>query len=81
MYTPNGHVPQTHETLTKAIAAAQAEVIFTVPYVLKLLAEGQDGIEALKAARAVSSTGSRTPDDLGDMLTEMGVHLGCQLGA
>ena len=81
MYCMNGHVPQTHDTLTEAILAAQPEIIRTVPYTLKLLAEKQDGIRAMQAARLVSTTGSQCPDALGDFLVNEGVHLGCQFGA
>jgi acyl-coenzyme A synthetase/AMP-(fatty) acid ligase len=81
LYLFNGHVPQTHDTLTAAILAAQPEIVWTVPYVLKLVAEKEDGIEALKKCWMVSSSGSRCPDDLGDMLTKSGVFLGLLFGS
>jgi len=77
----NGHVPQTHDTVTASIIAAKPEVVWTVPYVLKLLAEKQDGIDALKSAYLVSSSGSRLPDDLGDLLVSQGVFVGLTFGA
>lgn len=81
MYAMSGHVAQTHTTVTAAITAAQPEIIWTVPYVLKLLAEKPDGIEAIKNCKFVSSGGSKLPDELGNMLTEAGVHVGMQFGS
>lgn len=81
LYLFNGYVPQTNRTLTEAINAAKPEIVWTVPYVLKLLAESEAGIEALRRCHIVSSSGSRCPDELGDMLTEKGVFLGCLFGS
>ena len=81
IYAMSGHVPQTHDTVTAAIKAANPDIIWTVPYVLKLLAEKQDGIDVLKKCRFVSSGGSKLPDELGDMLTDAGVHIGMQFGS
>jgi hypothetical protein len=54
--------------------------VWTVPYVLKLLAETERGIQVLKKCKVVSSNGSRCPDELGDLLTARGVFLGCLFG-
>jgi acyl-coenzyme A synthetase/AMP-(fatty) acid ligase len=81
LYLFNGHVPQTHNNLTAAILAARPEIVWTVPYVLKLLAEKEDGIEALKQCWMVSASGSRCPDDLGDYLTSCGIFLGLLFGS
>ena len=81
IYLFNGYAPQTNRTLTEAINTAKPEIVWTVPYVLKLLAETEAGIEALKRCQIVSSSGSRCPDELGDMLTEKGVFLGCLFGS
>lgn len=48
---------------------------YAVPYVLKLLAETEEGIECLAGFEAVSYAGAAVPDDLGDRLTERGVNL------
>jgi hypothetical protein len=80
-YIMNGHVPQTHDTVTQAIKAANPEIIWTVPYVLNFLAEKQEGIDVLKKCKIVNSSGSRCPDDLGDLLVSQGVHLGLILGS
>ncbi len=79
-YVMNGHVPQTHTTITAAILACSPEIVWTVPYVLKLLAEQQDGIDALKKCYMVSASGSKCPDELGDLLVSQGVFLGLTFG-
>ncbi|KAG5914172.1 putative NRPS-like protein biosynthetic cluster [Claviceps africana] len=81
MFAMNGHVPQTHATVTAALAEARPDIVWTVPYVLKLLAERPEGIEVLRKCRFVSSGGSRLPDELGDLLTEHGVHVASQFGS
>ncbi len=81
IFLMNAHIPQTCDTITAAIVAAKPEVVYTVPYVLKLLAEKPAGIAALKAATLVSASGSRTPDELGDLLTAEGVHFGTVFGS
>ena len=67
-------MPQTRGNLVASIRAAQPEMLYTVPYVLKLLAES-DGVDALRACQVVSTTGSQCPDELGDLLTDARVHL------
>ena len=81
IYLFNGHVPQTHDTVTAAIRAASPESVWTVPYVLKLLCEKRDGIEALKRCKVVSCRGSRCPDELGDLVVKEGIHFGTAFGA
>ena len=81
LYIFNNHVPQTNTTLCSAIEAANPEIVWTVPYVLKLLAETERGIQALKKCKVVSSSGNRCPDELGDLLTSRGVLFGCLFGS
>lgn len=81
VYMFNGNVPQTHDTVTAAINAAQPEIVWTVPYVLGLLAEKPAGMETLKKCKVVSSGGSRCPDELGDLLVANGIHFGTGFGA
>jgi acyl-coenzyme A synthetase/AMP-(fatty) acid ligase len=81
IYLFNGRVPQTHDTVTAAIRAAEPEIVWTVPYVLKLLAEKRDGIEVLKKCKIVSCSGSRCPDELGDLMVREGIHFGTVFGA
>jgi acyl-CoA synthetase (AMP-forming)/AMP-acid ligase II len=84
IYLFNGHVPQTHETIVKAIKGVGGngpEIVWTVPYVLKLLAEKREGINVLKKCKIVSCSGSRCPDELGDLLVNEGIHFGSAFGA
>jgi acyl-coenzyme A synthetase/AMP-(fatty) acid ligase len=81
IYLFNGNVPQTHDTVTAAIRAADPEIVWTVPYVLKLLAEKRDGVEVLKKCKVVSCSGSRCPDELGDLMVREGIHFGTVFGA
>lgn len=81
IYLFNGNVPQSHDTVVPAIRAANAECVWTVPYVLKLLLEKPDGLEVLKPTKIVSCSGSRCPDELGDTLVNNGIHFGTNFGA
>jgi acyl-coenzyme A synthetase/AMP-(fatty) acid ligase len=81
IYLFNSHVPQANSTLCDAIEAASPDIVWTVPYVLKLLAETKRGIQALIKCKVVSSSGSRCSDELGDMLIERDVFLGCLFGS
>lgn len=77
----NPDLPTTCEGLTKAIKAVRPELLSTVPYMLKLLAEEQNGIEAMRDCKYVLSTGSQCPDDLGDRLVQLDVNLGTLFGS
>ncbi|KAI1773586.1 acetyl-CoA synthetase-like protein [Hypoxylon cercidicola] len=76
----NAHMPLTADNLISALKSIQPEICHTVPYVLKLMAERQDGIEVLKRCKFVTSAGARTPDELGNRVVEAGVKLGLIFG-
>lgn len=76
----NADLPLTAENLVEALKEIQPEICHTVPYVLKLMAERQDGIEVLKRCKFVTAAGARTPDELGDRVVQQGVNLGVILG-
>lgn len=80
VYFLNPDLPLTCEGLTAAIREANPGTLCAVPYVLKLLAEQESGISALKHVGQVMFTGSQCPDDLGDRLVEKGVNLASFLG-
>jgi acyl-coenzyme A synthetase/AMP-(fatty) acid ligase len=80
IYMYNANVPLTSRGLTAALEEVKPEVFFAVPYVLKLVAESQRGLAALRACATVSTSGSACPDDLGSLLTESGVHYVTALG-
>ena len=75
LYLFNINLPLTSQTLILSLEKIQPEIMFGVPYVLKLLAESPKGIAALKAINVVSSAGSAIPDEIGDLLVEKGVNL------
>lgn len=84
LYLFNGHVPQTHATILEAIRMCEPEIVYTVPYVLKLLVEGEgreEGSKVLRQVRTVSISGSKCPDELGDLLVKEGVWFGTSFGA
>ena len=81
IYAMSGYVPQTCGTVTAAVKAAKPDIMWTVPYILKLLAEKPDGIDSIKNCRFVGCGGSQLPDELGDMLVEAGVHIGMDFGS
>ena len=80
-YMYNASMQLTSTNLTATIEAIHPEVILSVPYGLKLIAENQRGIEALKACKIVSFAGSGCPDELGDYLTNQGIKLVGGFGA
>ena len=80
VYFLNPDLPLTCEGLTAAIREAKPGTLCAVPYVLKLLAEQESGIDALKYVGQVMFTGSQCPDDFGDRLVEKGVNLANFMG-
>ncbi|KAJ5124163.1 Male sterility NAD-binding [Penicillium bovifimosum] len=80
-YLGNHSLPVTYQTLCDALQVAQPQQISAVPYAIKLLAEGQEGIDALAKAQLVLFGGSSCPDDLGDRLVAQGVNLVANYGA
>ena len=51
------------------------ELMYSVPYFLKLLEETEGGTEALRKLKMVLFAGSSCPDALGNRLVDAGVHL------
>ncbi len=74
-YMYNASLPLTSSNLTAAIEAVRPGVFLCVPYGLKLIAENQKGIDALKTCKVVAFAGSGCPDELGDFLTNEGIKL------
>lgn len=71
------HIPLTSSNIVRIIASSptKPEQHFAVPYVLKLLAETEEGTRCLAGFEAVSFAGAAVPDDLGDRLVGAGVNL------
>ncbi|KAI0377293.1 acetyl-CoA synthetase-like protein [Hypomontagnella monticulosa] len=76
----NAHLPLTADNLISALKSIEPEICHTVPYVLKLMAERQDGVDILKRCKFVTAAGARTPDELGNRVVEAGVKLGLIFG-
>jgi nucleoside-diphosphate-sugar epimerase len=76
----NASLPLTADNLISALNAIQPEIVHSVPYVLKLIAEQDSGVETLKRCKRVTGAGARTPDELGDRLVAAGVQLGTIFG-
>ena len=81
MYYFNYAFPLTKQNITATLEAVKPDLLFCVPYVLKLLGESREGIEALAKIDLVMYGGSACPDDLGDMLVNNGVNLVANYGA
>ncbi|KAK0275938.1 hypothetical protein LTR35_010707 [Friedmanniomyces endolithicus] len=81
IYLANHSLPVTSTNMLRAISAAKPKLVIAVPYVLKLLTEKEEGVQALAAADLVLFNGSGCPDDLGDRLVAAGVNLVANYGA
>ena len=81
MFWVNHKAPITSNNLLEAMQAVKPQMVSAVPYVLKLLAEKEEGIAALARAQLVMYAGSSCPDELGDRLVEGGVNLIANYGA
>jgi hypothetical protein len=77
----NASLPLSSHNLVEAMEATEPESFHGVPYALKLLAESERGILALKHCKLVLFGGSSCPDELGDKLVEAGVYLVGHYGA
>ncbi|KAK4964061.1 hypothetical protein LTR66_012495 [Elasticomyces elasticus] len=75
MYLTGADMALTTEGLVTIMKQVVPNVFFTVPYVLKLLSESRQGIEALKTCSEVVSSGSTLSDELGNRLIEEGVNV------
>ncbi|KAL9602179.1 MAG: hypothetical protein Q9219_002043 [cf. Caloplaca sp. 3 TL-2023] len=80
-YFPNANVPATRDSTSKALTVARPDVVYTVPYILKLLAERPESVEALRSCSEVITVGSQCPDELGDRLVGYGINLCNWLGS
>ncbi|EME79628.1 uncharacterized protein MYCFIDRAFT_156894 [Pseudocercospora fijiensis CIRAD86] len=81
MYLGNHSLPVTSDNLCAAISVAKPQQVCAVPYVLQLLAEKDEGVKVLAAAKLVLFAGSSCPDSLGDRLVAAGVNLVANYGS
>ncbi len=71
----NASLPLTHDYLLETLEQNQFEILYGVPYALKILAESSEGLKALAKLKVVMFGGSACPDSLGDRLVENNVNL------
>lgn len=71
----NADLPITGANVTEALRKVESGILYSVPYTLKLVAETQEGIDALKKCKRVQFGGSSCPDELGDKLIQEGIDL------
>lgn len=81
MFWVNHSQPITSINLLEAMQVVKPQMVSAVPYVLKLLAEKDEGIAALARTQLVMYAGSSCPDELGDRLVNGGVNLIANYGA
>ena len=81
MFCGNYNLPVTRQNLLAAMRVTKPEMVCAVPYVLKLIAEKDEGIAELTKAKIVMYGGSPCPDQLGDELVSKGVNLAGNYGA
>lgn len=81
MFLGNHSLPVTSQNLAEALEVARPQQISAVPYVIQLLAEKNEGVEALARAKLVLFAGSSCPDELGDRLVSKGVNLVANYGS
>lgn len=74
-FYPDFATPLTSSALLSLLEIIKPSAFFAVPYNLKLAAETGDSLDILSACEVVTSAGSACPDQLGDLLTQKGVHL------
>ena len=72
----NTSLPLTADHLIAVLEVLRPQAVHVVPYALGLMAEKQQGVNALTACKVVTAAGSRTPDELGNRLVREGVNLG-----
>jgi thioester reductase-like protein len=81
MYYVNYNYPITKQNLLATIEHVKPDLLFCVPYVLKLLADSDQGLKALADIGLIMYGGSACPDDLGDKLVKYGVNVCANYGA
>ncbi|RAR09693.1 acetyl-CoA synthetase-like protein [Stemphylium lycopersici] len=81
MYYVNYDYPITKQNLLTTIEHVKPDLLFCVPYVLKLLADSDQGMNALAGIDLIMYGGSACPDDLGDKLVKHGVNVCANYGA
>lgn len=79
---PGGIIPLINDNILSLLndPECDAEALFTVPLILNILANLQDGIDVLRKMKLVMCGGSALPDEIGDKLVAEGIRLIVQMG-
>ncbi|KAK5004059.1 hypothetical protein LTR28_009394, partial [Elasticomyces elasticus] len=75
IYVYNADLPLTAYHLLATLREHDIQILYAVPYALKLLAESEEGIKLLAALEIVMFGGSACPKLIGDKLVAQGVRL------
>lgn len=75
IYIYNADLPLTANYLVSTLQQNDIQILYAVPYALKLLAESERGIELMSALELVMFGGSACPKPIGDKLVAQGVRL------
>ncbi|RPA99529.1 acetyl-CoA synthetase-like protein [Choiromyces venosus 120613-1] len=71
----SANLPITGQNMIAGLKATRPDMLYSVPYTLKLVAETDEGIEAMKICKLICYGGSSCPEELGDKLTAAGISL------
>ncbi|PWW72667.1 acetyl-CoA synthetase-like protein [Tuber magnatum] len=71
----NADQPITGKNMIAGLKATRPGMLYSVPYTLKMIAETDEGIEAMKACKSIGCGGAACPEELGDKLTAAGITL------
>ncbi len=71
----NPNLPLTADYVIKVLSHLRPNVLHVVPYIMELLAQTEEGIDAMKRCERVVFSGSGAPDDLGNELVAKGVNV------
>lgn len=75
IYMYNADLPLTAPYLISTLKSHDIDILYAVPYALKLLAESDEGVALLAKLQLVMFGGSACPKPIGDKLTSQGVLL------
>ena len=77
----NPNLPLTADYVVRVLGHIKPNVLHVVPYTMELLAQTEEGIDAMKRCERVVFSGSGAPDDLGNDLVKKGVNVETLWGA
>lgn len=81
-FFPLHKAPVTADTVLKAVrTSGDLKWFFSVPYILEMLADREEGMEMLKRMEIVSTGGAPLGDEIGKKLVDAGVRLVSRYGS